>query len=150
MLADPDLCNEQSKLFLFYKKEQLRHNIQQNIRTRVAAVKGSRVMYERRTQQSASHNKRQRVVQEEAKRVAPRTGGLKQQLIPEYASVPELTLRKLVERLLKDPENMIMDPRECSCPGCPYCGGCIMGQRYALAKRLVQIEFRLYGHTLPP
>ena len=66
--------------------------------------------------------------------------------IPEFAKVPTMTLQHLIDKLMSDKTNMTMDPHECGHSGCAYCTGCIMGQRYALAKRLVQLEMRLYGN----
>lgn len=65
--------------------------------------------------------------------------------IPEYAKVTNMTLKHLIKQLMQQEEHMVMDPKECGHPGCAYCTGCLMGQRYELAKRLVQIEHQLYG-----
>ena len=65
--------------------------------------------------------------------------------IPEYAKVTNMTLTHLIKEMMQDESLMIMDPKECGHPGCAYCTGCIMGQRYALVKRLVQLEHQLYG-----
>jgi len=155
MLADPDLCKQQSDRLLYYKRAQLRETLKQNKQRRVAAVKGARVMYEVNTgggvsQNKQAQNKRQRVTPSRARIEAPRDGGRKPEdtTLPDYAKVPAVTLKNLIKEFMRDPANMIMNPRECAFPGCPYCTGCIMRQRYELAKRLVQIEFRLYGHQL--
>ena len=65
--------------------------------------------------------------------------------IPEYAKVTNMTLKHLLNSLMQNEEHMVMDPAECGHTGCAYCTGCLMGQRYALTKRLVQIEHTLYG-----
>ena len=65
--------------------------------------------------------------------------------IPIFAKVPSMTLQHLIDKLMSEESNMAMDPKECGHSGCAYCTGCIMGQRYALAKHLVQLEIKLYG-----
>ena len=54
------------------------------------------------------------------------------------------TLVILFERIKNHDPHMNDCLPECSRP-CPYCTGPLMGQRYHLAKRLLQLEQMLYG-----
>ena len=66
--------------------------------------------------------------------------------IPDYAAVPTMTLTRLIDRLMADDSNVALDNGDCHAHFCEYCRGPPMRQRYALAKRLVQLELSLYGN----
>ena len=66
--------------------------------------------------------------------------------IPAHATVPTMTLNRLIDRLMADDSNMALDSGDCHASLCEYCTGAPMRQRYALAKRLVQLELSLYGN----
>jgi hypothetical protein len=55
------------------------------------------------------------------------------------------TLKSLITLLQNNGENMILNPPDCPNKRCPFCADCLMGQRYALAKRLVQLQYVLFG-----
>lgn len=59
-------------------------------------------------------------------------------------SLPEVTLRRLIDRIFADDDAMVLDGPKCPHLSCEYCRGGLLAQRYALAKRLVQIEHSLY------
>ena len=65
--------------------------------------------------------------------------------IPAYATVPTMTLNRLIDRLMADDNNMALNSGDCHVL-CEYCTGAPMRQRHALAKRLVQLELSLYGN----
>ena len=60
-------------------------------------------------------------------------------------SRPNCTLNYLLKQLRKDPSNMVLDPPECCDKTCPYQYDYLLGQRYSLVRRLVQIECALTG-----
>ena len=64
---------------------------------------------------------------------------------PVDVSRPKCTLDYLLQQLRKDPDNMVLDPPTCCDKRCPFQYDCLLGQRYSLARRLVQIEYRLAG-----
>ena len=57
---------------------------------------------------------------------------------------PMSTIARLIEQV-QSQSTIGLDAADCQSNHCPYCKGCLMSQRYSLAKRLVQIELALFG-----
>ena len=60
-------------------------------------------------------------------------------------SVVSATLLELFERLRRNGFTDELEGAPCRAANCPYCSGPLMSQRYELAKRMLQLEKRLFG-----
>ena len=160
---------EQTREFLFYKRQQIRKGIDERTQVRLKKCKESAEVEEAQSQP-------QRAVKVEARAVDPhlihvisdtdesesdashvviktkRKRNTTSQSQSQSQSIPiatfvrsPSTLQRLIFRLQADPNAIPLDPSECNDTKCPYCTGPLMRQRYALAARLVQIEHTLYG-----
>ena len=56
-------------------------------------------------------------------------------------------IAEMAEHIARDPENRNLHPPECTDPNCPYSRTPIMQQRYALMRRLYQLNAQLGGDS---
>ena len=61
-------------------------------------------------------------------------------------------LQLMSQRIVNDTSNLVLDPPsfECTAPDCNFCMGDFWGQRFALLKRLYQLNAQLGGVSAPP